>query len=75
MSLLDEVRDIRTLPEPAVARLIRVSAGVSQERLARELGVHRMTVQRWESGTRRPRGRTRAQYARLLTELHEAVAA
>jgi len=72
--LLDEVRDGRRLPTPATARLIRVTAGVSQARLAKELGVHRMTIVRWESGQRAPRGSHRAEYSRLLQQLKEAVA-
>jgi len=74
MQLIDEVRQSRRLPSPQMARLIRVSAGVSQERLARELGVHRVTIARWETGERSPRGLTRALYAELLEKLHKAVA-
>lgn len=67
--LLEEVRRARTLPPPAVAAAIRRSAGVTQARLADELGVHRMTVHRWESGERHPRGTRRAAYAQLLADL------
>lgn len=74
MQLVDEVRVSRTLPSPKVARMIRTTAGVSQERLAQELGVHRMTVARWEAGTRHPRGNYRAAYAGLLAQLRRAVA-
>lgn len=66
MTLIDEVREARRLPAPAAARLIRVSAGVSQTRLAREVGVHRVTIARWEAGTRRPCGRVRGRYAEIL---------
>ena len=69
MTLLDEVRQAKKLPPPSTARLIRVAAGVSQERLAQELGVHRMTVHRWETGERAPRGVHRVLYSRLLEEL------
>lgn len=69
MLLIDEVRQAKRLPEPSIRRLIRVSAGVSQERLAQELGVHRMTIVRWESGTRAPRGSVRAAYVALLEQL------
>jgi DNA-binding transcriptional regulator YiaG len=54
-----------------MARAIRESAGVSQARLAAELGVHRMTVVRWESGARSPRSDQRAAYAALLAELQK----
>jgi DNA-binding transcriptional regulator YiaG len=75
VDLVEEVRIAHRLPSPAAARMIRVTAGVSQERLARELGVHRMTVARWETGTRRPRGAARAAYAEVLQQLREAAAA
>lgn len=74
MSLLDEVRQAKKLPSPQTARMIRIAAGVTQERLARELGVHRMTIQRWETGERRPSGVHRATYAQLLDELRAEVA-
>ncbi|MDQ0576467.1 helix-turn-helix transcriptional regulator [Agromyces albus] len=69
MTLIEEVRIARDLPKPEVARLIRESAGVSQIRLANELGVARNTISRWETGDRRPRGELRLRYAQLLSEL------
>lgn len=72
LDLLEEVRQARQLPERHAARLIRVMAGVSQTRLAAELGVHRNTVIRWESGERKPRGALRQDYASLLDELRRA---
>lgn len=42
---------------------------MSQDRLAAELGVHRVTVARWESGERRPRAEMRRRYADLLAAL------
>jgi DNA-binding transcriptional regulator YiaG len=71
-ALVDEVRESRSLPSPAVAREIREGAGVSQARLAGELGVHELTVQRWEAGTRTPHGELRLAYTRLLRELDAA---
>jgi DNA-binding transcriptional regulator YiaG len=71
-ALLDEVRESLALPAPAVARQIREAAGVSQARLAAELTVHELTVQRWEAGTRTPQAALRLSYARLLRELDEA---
>lgn len=73
--LLEEVRSTRGLPSPALARAIREAAGVSQDRLAEELGVHRVTVARWEAGTRRPQGRRLAAYLSLLDALREEVEA
>jgi transcriptional regulator with XRE-family HTH domain len=69
MSLLDDVRVIQRLPSPAKARAIREAAGISQERLAEEVGVHRVTVARWELGERHPRGRSKIAYAELLESL------
>lgn len=74
MTLVEEVRASKALPEPKVARMIRTAARISQERLAEELGVHRMTVARWETGQRTPRGRTRVAYAALLHELQREIA-
>jgi len=70
--LVAEVREALSLPAPAVARAIREAARVSQARLAEELGVHELTVARWEAGTRIPHGDLRLSYARLLRDLDEA---
>lgn len=72
-TLIEEVRSRLPLPAPRAARLIREEAGVTQVRFAAELGVDRMTIGRWENGTRRPQGANRDAYARLLAELREAV--
>lgn len=72
--LIQEVKRSRSLPRPALARAIREAAGVSQTRLAAELGVHRMTVARWEAGTRTPRNAQRAAYADVLAQLQAATA-
>jgi DNA-binding XRE family transcriptional regulator len=71
-SLADEVRNRPKLPAPAIRQEIRRKADVPQDRMARELGVHRVTFLRWERGDRTPRGENRAAYARLLRELDEA---
>jgi DNA-binding transcriptional regulator YiaG len=68
-ALIDEVRQGQRLPAPRLAAAIRVAAGVTQGRLAEELGVHRVSVARWESGARKPRGKMRAAYARVLEDL------
>jgi DNA-binding transcriptional regulator YiaG len=70
MTLIEEVRS-RQLPPLQLRRAIRVAAGVSQVRMAAELGVHRLTFVRWESGTHVPRGEHRAHYASLLSELQQ----
>ena len=71
-ALIEEIRAAKQLPPPTMARAIRLAADVSQERVAAELGVHRVTVARWEAGTRRPRARLRIAYAELLRQLQEA---
>lgn len=73
MTLIDEVR-ARQLPSVKVRRAIRLAAGVSQMRMAAELGVHRLTFIRWENGTHEPRDGSRERYARLLAELQQVSA-
>jgi DNA-binding transcriptional regulator YiaG len=73
--LAAQVRAGRRLPSPAIARAIRHEAGVSQQQVADELGIHRVSVARWELGERAPRGELRLAYIALLDELREAVAA
>ncbi|MWJ18488.1 XRE family transcriptional regulator [Clavibacter michiganensis subsp. michiganensis] len=72
MTLISEVVASRRLPTPALARAIRETAGVSQARIAEELGVTRMAVSRWERGTRRPRGPLLIAYAAVLRDLQTA---
>ncbi|WP_294981171.1 helix-turn-helix transcriptional regulator [uncultured Microbacterium sp.] len=72
MSLLNDVRARGALPTPALRRAIREAAGVSQGQIAREVGVHRMTVCRWESGTSTPAGEHLHAYAAILRDLQEA---
>ncbi|MGE0300862.1 MAG: helix-turn-helix transcriptional regulator [Candidatus Nanopelagicales bacterium] len=74
-TLIDEARTRAALPTPRMARAIREAAGVSQSGVARELGVARMTVCRWESGSSKPSGRHLAAYAELLAELEGTVKA
>jgi len=74
MTLLDEIRSRKALPRPAKARAIRIAAGVSQVRLAEELGVTRITVLRWEAGEYTPRGQLRDAYAELLEGLRREIA-
>ena len=66
--LIKEIRH-RHLTSPTVARAIRIRAGVTQARLAKELRVARVTISRWESGARRPTGRNCLRYAALLNRL------
>lgn len=73
MTLIEEVR-ARQLPPLKLRRAVRLAAGVSQMRMATELGVHRLTFIRWENGTHEPRGESRARYAQLLAELQQVSA-
>ena len=69
--LIQELRRVPRLPAPSMRQAIREAAGASQEQVARELGVHRVSVWRWEKAKRTPRGPLRERYARLLEELQE----
>jgi DNA-binding XRE family transcriptional regulator len=71
-ALTAEVLATRRLPPPALRKAIRQGAGVSQARMAKELGVHRMTILRWEC-SREPRGDLRRRYTALLEELRAVV--
>lgn len=73
--LLEEVRKAKRLPSPQMRKSIRVEAGISQTRMAAELGVDRVTVARWETpGDRTPRGELLERYSDLLMGLQAEVA-
>ena len=59
----------RRLPDPAIRRLLRERAGLSQRELAEALGVSRPTVTRWELGQRVPQGDLAERYAAALERL------
>jgi DNA-binding transcriptional regulator YiaG len=67
--LLADANAQRSLPEPAVRRVVRQRAGLSQGDVARVLGVNRVSVTRWESGAREPRRSNAVSYAALLDRL------
>jgi DNA-binding XRE family transcriptional regulator len=73
-NLIDEVRANRRMPSPETARMIRRAAHVTQARMAREIGVDRVTFIRWESGATRPRPELRARWAALLEDLQRELA-
>lgn len=54
---------------PERAKAIREAVGVSQQRLADELEVDRVTIARWESGDRTPRPESLVRYLDLLDRL------
>lgn len=70
--LIERVRDASRLPAPWRRRQIREDAAVSQRELAGALEVNVMTLNYWERGIAKPRGRNAARYARLLDQLAEA---
>ena len=73
--LLEEVRLRSQLPRPEEARAVRVRARISRKRFAVELGVSEITIYRWEQGMNRPRGRSAAEYAKLLEALRQVAVA
>lgn len=68
-----KIQALRDLPTPDVRQHLRVVAGVTQDDIARELGVHRETVSRWERGERMPRGRLLVEYVAVLRMLRSEV--
>ena len=51
---------------PALARDLRLRAGLSQSEVGAALGVSHAAVSRWESGKRLPRGDLAERFLRLL---------
>ncbi len=72
-SLTDPVAEARArrITAPAVARGIRAHADVTQETIAREVGVSTTTVSAWEKGASRPSGELLMRYAATLRRLLE----
>lgn len=60
------------LPAPRTRRAIRNDAGISQQEIADEIGVHRMTIARWEAGTHQPRGDRLVQYFQIIEQMRLA---
>src|SRR5262249_9084956 len=59
----------RALPPPARRRLLREQHGISQDVVARAVGVDRATIARWELGDREPRDVHLERYAEVLRRL------
>jgi DNA-binding transcriptional regulator YiaG len=59
------------LPSLAARRALRLSAQLTEEELAKLVGVNRVSVARWELGRREPRGDVRQRYAEVLKGLQE----
>lgn len=77
MTVTDQIRAqarLRRLPPPALAREIRRAAGLSQTELAAILGVHRVTLARYEAGMRQPAGGFAQRYAEALEAMQAEAA-
>jgi transcriptional regulator with XRE-family HTH domain len=67
---IEQARTRRRLPEPTLRRYLRERAGLSQDAVARAVGVEVSTISRWERGTREPRyGAALAAYLDVLDRL------
>lgn len=75
MTLIEEARLLKALPDHTVCRQIREDARVEVTRIASEVGVSRQTISLWESGRRRPRGQAGLKYARILADLKSVIEA
>lgn len=70
--LVAEINASKLLPAPAGRRALRVSAGVSLERVGQACGVTRQAVWTWEHGLRTPRGENLRRYIQVLAALKAA---
>jgi transcriptional regulator with XRE-family HTH domain len=65
------LRAKRELPSPAMRRAIREAAGATQQQVADEIEVRRVSIGRYESGEREPRGEQLLAYVAVLNRLRE----
>lgn len=70
--LVARVRLAARWSDPHARKAVRVRCGLSQQQLADTLGVTQTTVQRWENGTRTPRGDNASRYFGTLDALVDA---
>jgi transcriptional regulator with XRE-family HTH domain len=66
---IERERRRRKLPAPAVRQEIRRALGLSQLDLAAALGVSRVSISRYETGHRTPRGALLDRYLDVLDRL------
>jgi DNA-binding XRE family transcriptional regulator len=64
---LSEREPLQELPLPSERLRLRQLFGVTQEELAKSVGVTRRTLGSWERGDSEPTGNNRADYAALLS--------
>jgi DNA-binding XRE family transcriptional regulator len=69
--LLERMR-LRAMARSGRGSSIRRKAGLTQADIASELGIHPITVTRWETGAREPRGELAERYGALLRRLERA---
>ncbi|UUN28713.1 helix-turn-helix domain-containing protein [Streptomyces sp. FIT100] len=63
------------LPSPKERRRLREAKALSEEQVAKAVGVTRATIRSWETGRTNPRGRKREAYAKLLATYEAELAA
>ena len=68
-AIAEKVTAHRRLPSVERRREIRRQAGLTQADIAKALDVRRVTVTRWETGHREPRGKLLSDYVQLLAFL------
>jgi DNA-binding XRE family transcriptional regulator len=73
VTLVDEVRARLALPKPAVGKAIRLAAGVTQQRMADEIGVHRLSYLQWERGHLALSEATQQRLAAVLRDLQAVI--
>jgi predicted transcriptional regulator len=69
LTLVDEVRARRSMPDPAEVRATLSALGISERRFATELGVAPSTIFRYLRGSVRVKPSTAKAIAELLAEL------
>lgn len=70
---LDKKLQLRNLIASGEAKRIRENAGITLEDVAGEVGVHYMTVWRWENRHRSPRGEDVTRYLSTLNRIAAAM--
>lgn len=60
---------VRHLVATGTAKHVRLSAGVSQEEIARAIGVTHASISNWENGIRKPHGHAALRFLAVLDGL------
>jgi transcriptional regulator with XRE-family HTH domain len=72
-AIQEKLAEAKRRPSPSVARALRLEARLSQQLVAEAIGVHRVTLARFELGRQRLRPQATRRLAELLDEIKEAV--